>query len=82
VISEDEARAIAQKFLETSPSKFRFRFAPTPQIHANDWGMVFDCITPEGSVLDGPMVVLVDKQTGRARTLRQAIAEGSLPLIR
>jgi|HubBroStandDraft_6_1064221.scaffolds.fasta_scaffold1263015_2 hypothetical protein len=76
MISEHEAQVIAQKFLDQRFTTLTFRFGPTPQRAPNDWGMVFDRITPEGSVLDGPIVVLVDKQTGRARTLEQAIEEG------
>jgi hypothetical protein len=53
-----------------------FKYAPTPQIDPDDWGVVFDRFTAEGNVLDGPIVVLVDKRTGRARTLDEAIAEG------
>ncbi|MFO0759485.1 MAG: hypothetical protein U0359_23540 [Byssovorax sp.] len=69
VIGEDEARAIAQAYVEQGSAGFTFRFVATPQRRSDDWSMVFDCITPAGNILDGPIVGFVDKQTGRARTL-------------
>jgi hypothetical protein len=37
--------------------------------------MVFDVITASGSVLDGPIIVVVDKQTGSARSFKDAFDE-------
>ncbi len=78
MISEDEARAIAQSYLEPRSAAGTFRFDPTPQRRPDDWVMVFDRVAEDGSVIDGPIMVLVDKRTGRARTLEEDIKERSI----
>jgi hypothetical protein len=75
MISEDEARAIGQAYLEKNSAGYTFQFSPTPQTRPDDWTMVFDVITASGSVLDGPIIVVVDKQTGRARSFKDAFNE-------
>jgi hypothetical protein len=77
MISEDEARVIAQGYLERGSPGFTFSFYPTPQKRSDDWSMVFDWGTGDGSVFDGPIIVLVDKQTGKARSLAEDIEEKS-----
>ena len=75
MITEDEARTIALAHLERDSRGFTFRFASSKQKRPDDWTMVCDCITPQGSLLDGPIVMLVSKQTGRVRTLEEDIEE-------
>lgn len=75
MIGEEEAQMIAKAYLEPRSGGITFKFGSTPQRRLDDWTMVFDRITASGSVIDGPVVVLVDKKTGRARTLEEDIEE-------
>lgn len=38
----------------------------------NEWGVIFDLYSPAGNLVDGPLVVLVDKKTGEARIFESA----------
>lgn len=75
MISEEKARTIALVSLERRSRGFTFVFVPSEQKRSDDWTMVFDCVTEGGSVLDGPILILVSKQTGRARTLEEDIEQ-------
>lgn len=75
MISEDEARVIAQDYLEQDARGFTFSFFPTPQRRPDDWVIGFDWGTGDGRVVDGPIIVLVDKQTGRVRSLAEDVEE-------
>jgi hypothetical protein len=75
MISEDEARAISQAYLEQRPAGYTFRFFMTPQKRSDDWTMAFEAISASGSVLDGPIIVVVDKRNGRARSLTDDVKE-------
>ncbi|WUR12416.1 hypothetical protein E7V67_022345 [[Empedobacter] haloabium] len=33
----------------------------------NEWGAVFDVFTPNGNLMDGPVVFVVEKETGIVR---------------
>ncbi|MFO0759486.1 MAG: hypothetical protein U0359_23545 [Byssovorax sp.] len=76
MISEDEAREIAHTFLtKRRTAGCSFRLYPAPQRQPDDWVIVFEVVGETGGILDGPMVVLVSKQDGRARTLEEDIEE-------
>ncbi len=75
MISENEARVIALSYLERSSPGFTFSFLQTPQRRPDDWSMVFEWGAGDGNVIDGPIVVLVDKLSGRVRSLNEDIEE-------
>ncbi len=75
MISEDGALIIAQSYLDHGSPGFTFSFFSTLQRESNDWSMAFEWGTGNESVFDGPIIVLVDKQTGRVRSLREDIEE-------
>jgi len=59
LISETDFKNCSVKFAEVRESE-RFPGA---------WLVVFDLIGPNGSVLDAPTVVVVDRETAKARLL-------------
>jgi hypothetical protein len=71
-ISELKARQLSEAVLNKEPSpSITYRFAET-RIDPKDpenWIVVFDRLTREGHLADGPAVVKVNVRTGKVRVL-------------
>jgi len=71
-MNKEEARAIAERLVsETDFKKCSAKFAEVRESDRfpGSWLVVFDLIGPNGSVLDAPTVVVVDRETTNARLL-------------
>ena len=77
MMSESEARQLADEFAQhkLASQGYSLKLVPTRQIGEADWVFAYALVAPSGA-FGTPQMVLVEKSTGRARTLRQAIAEG------
>jgi hypothetical protein len=68
MISEDDARRIAQDFVVATSTGFPYTYeVVSARLRKGEWSVVIAVITPEGGELDGPMVVLIDTETGEPR---------------
>lgn len=75
MIGENEALVIALNYLERSSPDFTYSFLQTPQRRPDDWSMVFEWAAGDGNVFDGPIIILVNKLSGRVRSLNEDIEE-------
>ena len=67
-ISKDEAKALALTYIDSIDLKgFRYEFVGISfdENWPNEWGAVFDAYTPNGNLMDGPVVFVVEKDSGR-----------------
>ena len=70
MIEVDDARRIAEEFIQSAPSAFRYEFVDTRMVRG-EWSVVLAVFTLEGNELDGPVVVRVAPATGIPRFLRE-----------
>ena len=71
-MNKEEARTIAERLVsETDFKKYSAKFAEVRELdhYPGSWTVIFDIIGPNGSVLDAPTVVVVDRKTAKARFL-------------
>ena len=70
MISVDEARAIAVAFVNNADMRqcvARFAEVREHERYPNEYSVIFDLVTHDGSVVDSPFVIIVDKHTGTPR---------------
>lgn len=70
-ISKDEAKTLALTYIDSLDLKgYRYEFAgiSSNENWPNEWGVVFDVYTPNGNLIDGPVVFVVEKDSGRVRS--------------
>ncbi|MFO0549704.1 MAG: SMI1/KNR4 family protein [Polyangiaceae bacterium] len=77
MMSKENALAIAERFAaeRLHVEGYSLVNVEVRQVAASDWSFGFALAAPDG-VTGTTQIILVDKTTGRARTLRQAIGEG------
>jgi hypothetical protein len=67
-VSREQAKELAVAHVGTLDLKgYRYEYVGT-SFDANwpdEWGVVFDVHTPDGHLMDGPVVFVVEKETGR-----------------
>jgi hypothetical protein len=69
-ISKEEAKALAISYVSSLDLRgYRYEFVGISfnDKWPNEWGAVFDVYTPRGNLMDGPVVLVVEKDTGRVR---------------
>lgn len=67
---EEDARAIAATFVASLDTRgYRYELAEARRGDRLEWCVSFDVFSPVGHLIDGPMVVLVDERTRKARLL-------------
>jgi hypothetical protein len=68
----EEARAIAERFLATQGMrgfKAVFEEAHKSKTCLDSWAVSFQLYAPEGGLVDGGLLIIVDEATGKARVL-------------
>lgn len=86
VSNQNEAQRIAIEYIasfdEAEMKGWNYRFAEMSRegLKNGFWGAVFDVYSPEGTVVDGPLVVLVRENDGLAVTLDEAFEQGLISL--
>lgn len=71
-MTEDEARAAADSLLETMDKKgHEMTFVEAkPRIrYPGEWSVIYDVFSPQGTLIDGPIVVIVDESSAEARLM-------------
>lgn len=69
-ISKDEAKTLALAYVNSLDLKgYRYEFIgiSSNEKYPNEWGAVFDVYTPGGNLMDGPVVFVVEKDSGCVR---------------
>lgn len=69
-ISREEAKEIALAHIaELDLKGYRYEFAgiSSSKNWPDEWGAVFDVYSPSGSLVDGPVVLVIEKNSGRIR---------------
>ena len=69
-MTETEAKDVAAKFLATQDMRGFTATCVEARKHErwpNEWSVIFDLRAAQGHLMDGPMVVIVDEATGKAR---------------
>lgn len=69
-ISKEEAKALAISYFNSLDLRgyfYEFVGVSFNEKWPNEWGIIFDSYTPKGNLLDGPVVLVVEKDTGRVR---------------
>ena len=72
MIDEAQALKLAENFLQKQDSRghtYRISGVRSNEKRPGVYGVIFDVYTPENSLLDGPLVMLVDKRTGETYPL-------------
>jgi len=70
MIMSEEARDIAVKFVNNADLRqcvARFAEVREHKQHPDEYSVVFDLFSKEGSGIDSPFIVIVDKLTGEPR---------------
>lgn len=70
-MTREQAKELAIAYVRNMELKgYRYEYVGT-SFDANwpdEWGVVFDVYMPGGSLMDGPVVFVVEKETGRVRS--------------
>ena len=72
MIDEVAARENAERFIARHDLKrhvYRFLNVKSTQRRSDEWGVVFEVYSPEDALIDGPVVVIVNKLTGDVKFL-------------
>lgn len=72
MVDQTEARRLAENFLSQQDLRgFSYIFSGVTydERWPDEWGIVFDVYSPEMSLIDGPVVLVVSKATGEVRTM-------------
>lgn len=72
MIDEVAARENAERFIARHDLKrhvYRFLNVKSTQRRPDEWGVVFEVYSPENALIDGPVVVIVNKLTGDVKFL-------------
>ena len=72
MIDQVTARAMAEKFISYQNLRgYTYRFASVKfdDRWPDEWGVVFDVYSPQNALIDGPIVILVDKNSGETRAM-------------
>lgn len=69
-IKPEDVRVIAETLIANLDKRgFRYVFVGCrpSQINRGEWTAAFDVFAPDGALIDGPVMVVVDQRTRRAR---------------
>jgi hypothetical protein len=72
MVDQTEARKLAEDFLSQQDLRgysYIFSGVTYDDRWPDEWGIVFDVYSPEMSLIDGPVVLVVSKTTGEVRTM-------------
>lgn len=70
IISKDKAKELAIEHvmkLDLRGYKYSFVGISFDEKWPGEWGVIFDVYTPSGNLMDGPVIFVVEKDTGRVR---------------
>lgn len=65
----DDIRNVAESFIAAHDMRgHTLKFVETKDswIHPNEWSVIFDVYSPSRNLIDGPIIVIVDKETLKA----------------
>ncbi|MBR7784081.1 hypothetical protein [Undibacterium luofuense] len=73
-ISREQAKELAMAYvasLDLRGYQYEFVGISIDEKWPNEWGAVFDVYTPSGNLMDGPVIFVVEKNSGQVVTLVQ-----------
>jgi hypothetical protein len=71
-LPSEQVREIAEQFVAAQDNKgftLKFVSAKKNDRGPGNWSAIFDVFTPQGSLLDGPVVVIVNEESKQAHYL-------------
>ena len=69
-VSREQAKDLAISYvggLDLRGYRYEFVGISFNEKWSDEWGAVFDVYTPNGNLIDGPVIFVVEKSTGRVR---------------
>ena len=69
-ISREQAKELAMAYvasLDLRGYQYEFVGISFDEKWPNEWGAVFDVYTPSGNLMDGPVIFVVEKNSGQVR---------------
>lgn len=72
-VSRKQTKELAIAHVRTLDLKgYRYEYVGTSfdDKWPDEWGVVFDVYTPNGNLMDGPVVFVVEKETGHVRPFK------------
>lgn len=69
-MKHDDARKAAENLIASEDMKnYTVKYAEIidSEKWPNEWSVIFDVYSPAGNLIDGPLIVIVDKKTLQAR---------------
>ncbi|MCA1198708.1 hypothetical protein K9B35_12080 [Sphingomonas sp. R647] len=71
-MSLEQAKLLADKYIAAQDLKgWRFQVVEAHRagVDPDNWTVIVDCFSPEGGLVDGPKILIVNGVTGEVRTL-------------
>lgn len=72
MIDQVAARETAEQFIDRQNLRghtYKFASVKFDERWPSEWGVVFDVYSPQNTLIDGPIVILVDRNSGAARSM-------------
>jgi len=73
-VSREQAQELAVAHVGTLNLRgYRYEYVGTSfdAEWPDEWGVVFDVYTPDGHLMDGPVIFAVEKETGRVTSINR-----------
>jgi methionine-rich copper-binding protein CopC len=76
MIGADDVVRLALADLNQDSRGYSFRLTSGPTKKPRDWTVGFEAVAADGHVVGGPIILVVDEQSGAVRSLHEAIFAG------
>ena len=74
--AEDVFRLAVAHLNRDTRGYYTYRMFGAPTKLSRDWTVGFDAVATDGHVVGGPIILVVDEETGAVRSLHEAISAG------
>jgi hypothetical protein len=76
MISADDVVRLALADLNQDSRGYSFRLFGRATKDTRDWTVAFEAVAAHGHVVGGPIILVVDEESGAVRSLAEAISAG------
>lgn len=74
--ADDVVRLAIAHFNQDTRGYYTYRLTGAPTKESRDWTVGFEAVAADGHVVGGPIIVVVDEESGVVRSLHAAISAG------
>jgi methionine-rich copper-binding protein CopC len=74
--ADDVVRLAVAHFKKDIRGYYTCRLCITPRKKLRDWTVGFEAVAADGHVVGGPIILVVDEESGAVRSLHEAISAG------